>query len=108
MTKLTYCSSPTRESFSNTFATTVSTTINGNATLTAGANISVTTHGNVLGKAVSSNDSGGFISVNWANSHVTVSMTNTVTVANGATLTALGTVAGQGDVAVRRASSSSR
>ena len=87
------------KSFSNA-STTVSTTINGNATLTAGASISVTTHGNVLGKAVSSNDSGGFISVNSANSHVTVSMTNTVTVANGATLTALGTVAGQGDVTV--------
>ena len=60
----------------------------------------MTTHGNVLGKAVSSNDSGGFISVNSANSHVTVSMTNTVTVASGATLTALGTVRGQGDVTV--------
>jgi hypothetical protein len=53
----------------------VSNTINGS--LTAGLNISVTTHGNVLGKAVSSNDSGGLISVNAANGHVTLSVTNT-------------------------------
>src|SRR5439155_6601784 len=83
---------------------TVSTTI-GDGTkatnLTAGSDISVTTHGYVWGKAIASNASGGLISVNSANAHVELSMTNTVTVSKQATLTAQATVTGpHGNVTV--------
>ncbi len=79
---------------------TLSTTIGDGANLTAGEDISVTTHGFAYGKGISSNDSGGLISVNTANSHVELSITNTVSVDDNASLTAQGSVAGHGDVTV--------
>ena len=87
----------------NSFASvdpTVETTIGGNASLTAGNNISVTTHGFAFTKAVSSNDSGGLISVNSANSNAAAHVANTLDIDSGATLDALGTIFGGGNVTV--------
>ena len=49
---------------------------------------------------MSSNDSGGLISVNSANSNAAAHITNTLDVNSGASLTALGTVSGGGNVTV--------
>ena len=68
---------------------TVTTTVGGGASVTGGS-IQVSTDGHGNAKAISSNDSGGLISVNDAQARADVRVTSTVSVEAGATLTSLG------------------